>query len=51
MKRLKKQDNKRSWNAKEVAMARGYTEAESDLLLSVLPDRTLIYNVASSEDI
>ena len=50
MKRLKKQDDKRSWNAKEVALARGYTEEDSDLFLSVLPDRSLIYKVAGSED-
>ena len=46
MKRLQKQDEKRSWNAKEVALARGYTEEVSDLLLTALPDRSLIYKVA-----
>lgn len=50
MKRLKKEDEKRSWNAKDVALARGYSQEDSDLFLSVLPDRTLIYNVDESED-
>ena len=50
MKRLKKQDDKRSWSAKEVALARSYSEEDSDLFLSVLPDRTLIYNVYDSGD-
>ena len=46
MKRLKKQDSKCSWNAKEVALARGYNEEDSEQVLSVLPDRTLIYKMA-----
>ena len=45
MKRLRKQDEKRSWSAKEVALARGYTEEQSEALLGVLPDRTLIYGM------
>lgn len=37
---------KRSWNAKEVALARGYNEEDSEQLLGVRPDRTPIYKVA-----
>jgi hypothetical protein len=51
MKRLKKQDEKRFWDVREVIIARGYTEEDSDLFLSILPDRSLIYKTSDSANI
>lgn len=45
LKRLKKQDDKRSWVAREVLIERGCTSEEADLLLGAQPDRSLIYQV------
>ena len=42
-KRLKKHVDDRLWKAKDVAIARGYTEEESTLLCSVLPDYVLAF--------
>jgi hypothetical protein len=44
-KRLKEHQEKRVWQAKQVAMARGYTEEESDLLISVLPEISIIHDL------
>ena len=44
-KRLKKQDDKRTWDTTEIFKARGYTEAETADYIDVLPNRALTYNV------
>ena len=44
-KRLKKQDNKRIWDAKEVFVRRGHTKEEIEVFKSVLPDKDKIYRV------
>src|SRR5271170_5333437 len=46
-KRLKKQDDKRIWDTKEVMTSRGYTEAEAEVFLSALPSRDIIYGTAT----
>jgi hypothetical protein len=44
-KRLKKQDDKRTWDTTEIFKARGYTTEETAGYIDVLPNRALIYNV------
>ena len=44
-KRLKKQDDKRTWDTTEVFKARGYTAEETAGYIDVLPNRALIYDV------
>ena len=46
-KRLKKQDDKRIWDTKEVMTSRSYTEAEAEVFLSALPSRDIIYGTAT----
>jgi hypothetical protein len=43
-KRLKKHADDRIWQAKDVALARGYSQEETDILLSVLPDISVSYD-------
>ena len=47
-KRLKKQDEKRIWDTIEVIQGRGYTEEDAAVLLSALPSRDIIYDMANS---
>jgi hypothetical protein len=49
-KRLKKQDEKRTWDTTEIFKARGYTTAETAGYIDVLPNRALIYNVEEEPD-
>ena len=49
-KRLKKQDEKRTWDTAEIFKARGYTTAETAGYIDVLPNRALIYNVEEEPD-
>jgi hypothetical protein len=44
-KRLRKQDDKRTWDTIEIFRARGYTAEEIAGYIDVLPNRALIYNV------
>jgi hypothetical protein len=44
-KRLKKQDEKRSWAAKEVYLQRGYIEEDWEIFTSILPNRNTIYKM------
>jgi hypothetical protein len=44
-KRLRKQDDKRTWDTREIFIARGYTAEETEGYIDVLPNRALIYNV------
>jgi DDE superfamily endonuclease/Tc5 transposase DNA-binding domain len=44
-KRLRKQDDKRTWDTTEIFKARGYTAEETAGYIDVLPNRALIYNV------
>ena len=44
-KRLRKQDDKRTWDTTEIFRARGYTAEETAGYIDVLPNRALIYNV------
>ena len=44
-KRLRKQDDKRTWDTTEIFKARGYTAEETAGYMDVLPNRALIYNV------
>jgi hypothetical protein len=50
-KRLKKQDEKRSWAAKEVCLQRGYTEEDWEMFASTLPNRDTIYKMQEEPDI
>jgi hypothetical protein len=50
-KRLKKQDDKRTWDTTEIFKARGYTAEETAGYIDVLPNRALIYNVEEELDI
>jgi hypothetical protein len=49
-KRLKKQDEKRSWAAKEVYLQRGYIEEDWEMFASVLPNRDTIYKMQEELD-
>jgi hypothetical protein len=51
IKRLKKQDEKRFWAAKEVCLQRGYTEEDWEMFASVLPNRDTIYKMQEESDI
>ena len=42
-KRLKKQDDKVTWNAREVFKAKGYTDDEIETYMTALPNRDPIY--------
>ena len=44
-KRLRKQDDKRTWDTTEIFRARDYTAAETAGYTDVLLNRALIYNV------
>jgi hypothetical protein len=44
-KRLKKQDDKRTFSAREVAVLRGHTEEEVEALMAAQADRSLIYEM------
>jgi hypothetical protein len=44
-KRLRKQDDKRTWDTTEIFRARGYTAEETAGYIDVLPNRALICNV------
>ena len=44
-KRLRKQDDKRTWDTTEIFKARGYTAEETAGYMDVLPNLALIYNV------
>jgi hypothetical protein len=44
-KRLRKRDDKRTWDTTEIIRARGYTAEETAGYIDVLPNRALIYNV------
>jgi hypothetical protein len=50
-KRLRKQDDKRTWDTTEVFKARGYTEEETASYIDILPNRALIYNVEEEPSI
>jgi hypothetical protein len=43
-KRLRKQDDKRTWDTTEIFRARGYTAEETAGYIDVLPNRALICN-------
>jgi hypothetical protein len=43
--RLRKQDDKQTWDTTEIFKARGYTAEETAGYIDVLPNRALIYNV------
>jgi hypothetical protein len=44
-KRLRKQDDKRTWDTTEIFKARGYTAEETASYIDILPNRALIYDV------
>jgi hypothetical protein len=50
-KRLKKQDDQRIWETKEVFERQGYSAEDAELLVSVLPNRDVIYNTATEPSI
>ena len=50
-KRLKKQDDKRTWDTTEIFKARGYTEEKTASYIDILPNQALIYNVEEEPDI
>ena len=50
-KRLKKQDDRRIWETKEVFERRGYSAEDAELFVSVLPNRDVIYNTATEPSI
>ena len=43
LKRLKKQDEKVTWNTREVFRAKGYTDEEIEVYMSALPNRDPLY--------
>ena len=49
-KRLKKEDEKRSWDAKEVCLQRGFTEEDWEMFSSALPNRDTIYKTLEEPD-
>ena len=50
-KRLRKQDDKRTWDTTEILIARGYTAEETAGYIDILPNRALIYNVGEEPSI
>ena len=51
IKRLKKQDDNILTSARDVFKAKGYSEEETEMYLSVLPNRESVYNVQGAPDI
>jgi hypothetical protein len=50
-KRLRKQDDKRTWDTTEIFIARGYTAEETAGYIDILPNQALIYNVEEEPSI
>lgn len=49
-KRLKKQDELRSWGAREVLLAKGYTPEEADVVMDAMPRTDVIYSMIDELD-
>jgi len=50
-KRLKKQDEQHIWDTREVFESRGYSAADAEVFVSILPNRDAIYNTATRPSI